>query len=106
MSGTEMAFREMDDRLDAARAEIVRLRTRVVELEDLQQGLHPDWKSAPEWANYWAMDRDGTSFWYAQEPILDDYFWNNKGPYSRCEAAISERWIDSLCRRPVISMPV
>ncbi len=28
----------------------------------------PSWDTAPEWANWLAMDADGTWFWYEQEP--------------------------------------
>lgn len=29
----------------------------------------PSWDSAPEWANYLAMDEDGTWWWYQNEPV-------------------------------------
>ena len=86
--------------IDRRSDEVKRLQARVTELEAYQRGLSPDWTSAPTWANYWAMDKDGTSFWYAQEPTLEDYYWNNNGVYSQCEACVAERWIDSLCHRP------
>lgn len=28
----------------------------------------PDWKDAPEWANWLAMDSDGIWWWYENEP--------------------------------------
>ncbi len=28
----------------------------------------PDWKDAPEWANWLAMDADGRWFWYKDKP--------------------------------------
>jgi len=31
----------------------------------------PDWKDAPEWANYLAMDSDNNWYWYEFEPWLD-----------------------------------
>lgn len=30
----------------------------------------PDWKDAPEWAQYLAMDADGKWYWYEKQPIL------------------------------------
>jgi hypothetical protein len=30
----------------------------------------PDWKDAPEWANWLAMDRDGMWYWYEVEPKI------------------------------------
>lgn len=29
----------------------------------------PSWDDAPEWANWLAMDADGTWFWFEDEPI-------------------------------------
>jgi hypothetical protein len=31
----------------------------------------PDWKDAPEWANYLAMDRDGLWAWHENKPITE-----------------------------------
>lgn len=33
--------------------------------------MKPDWKDAPEWANWLAMDGDGRWNWYNCEPIWD-----------------------------------
>lgn len=30
--------------------------------------MKPDWKGAPEWANWLAMDGDGMWFWHEYEP--------------------------------------
>ena len=30
--------------------------------------MKPDWKDAPEWARYLAMDKDGTWWWYEIKP--------------------------------------
>lgn len=30
--------------------------------------MKPDWKDAPEWANWLAMDEDGYWYWYELEP--------------------------------------
>ena len=29
----------------------------------------PDWKGAPEWANYLAQDMNGVWYWFEFEPI-------------------------------------
>lgn len=42
--------------------------------------VKPDWNSAPEWANWWAVDADGLAHWYANEPHTDDDgFWDFEG---------------------------
>lgn len=30
----------------------------------------PDWTQAPEWAQWWTVDPDGSVYWYEQKPIL------------------------------------
>lgn len=31
----------------------------------------PDWSQAPEWANWWAMDKNGKGFWHSLTPSRD-----------------------------------
>lgn len=31
----------------------------------------PDWKTAPRWARFVAMDSSGAWYWYAERPIVD-----------------------------------
>lgn len=42
--------------------------------------MKPDWKDAPEWAQWLAMDGDGCWFWFEAKPLLaypgcDDCYW-------------------------------
>lgn len=37
--------------------------------------IKPSWDNAPEWANWLAMDADGTWYWYNVKPIKDDDCW-------------------------------
>ena len=39
----------------------------------------PDWKYAPPWATYLAMDSTGTWFWHEFEPELECGEWENTG---------------------------
>lgn len=45
----------------------------------------PDWKDAPEWAQWLAMDEDGQWCWFVGEPSKYNYVWmpapeyNNNG---------------------------
>jgi len=34
--------------------------------------LHPSgfWKHAPAWANYYAIDGDGSAYWFVNKPVL------------------------------------
>ena len=52
----------------------------------------PSWKNAPPWANYLAMEADGTWFWYELEPWAEGMcFWNSHGK----EEALASRSEDS-----------
>ena len=41
----------------------------------------PDWSSAPEWAEYLAMDSDGWWCWFLDEPKYNQNYgiWRNSG---------------------------
>ena len=42
----------------------------------------PDWKDAPEWAEWLAMDEGGGWYWYGYKPWLNEASWetNNTNP--------------------------
>lgn len=66
--------------------------------------MKPDWENAPFWANYLAMDMDGSWYWYENEPSIEDAFddegWSfNKGNIELVEQDYSD-WKESLERRP------
>lgn len=37
--------------------------------------MKPDWKDAPNWANWLAMDKDGEWWWFENEPELRESWW-------------------------------
>jgi len=37
--------------------------------------VKPDWKDAPEWAQWVAMDADGVWFWYEEKPKFGRSDW-------------------------------
>jgi len=46
--------------------------------------MEPDWSKAPEWANYFAMDADGTWWWHELKPNVSEdnpssSEWHNEG---------------------------
>lgn len=63
----------------------------------------PLWSTAPEWAQYLAMDEDGTWYWYEIEPTLFTTVWDCEIPY-RSEIADRnpEGWKRSLEKKPEI----
>jgi len=61
--------------------------------------MKPDWKDAPEWAKWLAMDEDGSWYWYEKEPYSGDGEWYGAGgQLSHVGQTIS--WEDSLTKRP------
>jgi hypothetical protein len=46
--------------------------------------MKPDWKDAPEWANWLAQDKDGHWYWFEKLPWLDGGFWVCDASRSRC----------------------
>lgn len=62
--------------------------------------MKPDWKDAPEWANFLARDEGGTWFWYEKQPHRKAYYWTSVGVGS-VEAEENYRpWEESLEYRP------
>lgn len=37
--------------------------------------MKPDWKDAPDWANYLAQDDNGSWSWFEHEPEWQDDMW-------------------------------
>lgn len=64
--------------------------------------MKPDWKDAPEWAQWLAMDEDGMWGWYEIEPRIsstNDFWFSPKGKSSFVK--ISE-WKKTLEQRQKI----
>ena len=66
--------------------------------------MKPDWKDAPEWAKWLAMDGDGWWYWYARKPIKDDAGWHSEYRYSsvykHSAAPSSPEWWETREQRP------
>ena len=61
--------------------------------------MKPNWSTAPSWARYLAMDRDGEWYWFSHEPNAGiSGWWISVGEC--CRAGISN-WRDTLEERPV-----
>lgn len=64
--------------------------------------MKPLWDdpNCPEWANYLAMDADGTWNWFEEIPYASDYFNEWRGSRGRTErAAKSASWDETLEER-------
>jgi hypothetical protein len=60
----------------------------------------PDWKDAPEWANWLAQDSNGSWYWYQIKPVKRGSFtWDALGRFALAESSSSD-WGSSLARRP------
>lgn len=61
----------------------------------------PDWSQAPEWANWWAADKDLVSFWHEDKPKFDEIEFYQCGMF--CDAPsfnYQSNWQESLRKRP------
>ena len=65
--------------------------------------MKPSWGEAPEWANWLAMDEDGSWGWFEAEPEVSDYFdmWDSEYTYLPAGKYYGDDdWTESLERRP------
>jgi hypothetical protein len=61
----------------------------------------PDWKDAPEWASYLAMDRNGTWCWHEKFVIPSGGLWQSRGHGKVAIAHEPEDvWRETLEERP------
>ena len=61
----------------------------------------PDWSQAPDWANWWAIDKDLVSFWHEDKPKFDEVEFYQCGVF--CDAPsfnYQGNWQESLRKRP------
>ena len=64
--------------------------------------MRPEWKDAPEWANYRAMDSNGEWFWYECSPEGGLEVWLvSEGDYAH--AGRDSSWKETKEERPVSS---
>ena len=60
----------------------------------------PDWKDAPDWAQYLAMDSNGEWCWFADKPMAENTgFWTTFGKYENVKIEDVEYWKDTLRSR-------
>jgi hypothetical protein len=64
--------------------------------------VKPDWKDAPEWANWLAMDEDGSWYWYESEPEANTYLqaWLDKPDTKLLQAGDVYRWTETKEAKP------
>jgi len=61
--------------------------------------MKPDWKYAPEWANWLAMDSDGAWFWYEMQPDARRGKFRTDGKVTLAVTP-KDRWENTLEPRP------
>lgn len=61
--------------------------------------MKPDWKDAPEWANWLAMDGNGRWYWHENKPhplkFTEEWVYGGKNEFAGMQLA----WVDSLEQR-------
>ena len=61
--------------------------------------MKPDWKDAPAWAKYMAMNADKTWTFFQSKPIAGDYNWNSYNGMVKDVIDIIN-WEETLEERP------
>ena len=65
--------------------------------------MKPEWKDAPEWAQWLAQDESGVWYWYEMKPDIFDDFWDNRtGLYLLATPSSEGRWQETLEQRPAV----
>lgn len=63
--------------------------------------MKPDWKDAPEWANWLAMDANGTYNWFESRPVFQRTWWVNPEPgYKKIAFAGNHDMSQNIEERP------
>ena len=68
----------------------------------------PDWSTAPEWAQYFAINASGKSHWFFSKPIQRKNVWYVVGAENTAEGPLyhvawaAQHWRESLRQRPVM----
>lgn len=67
--------------------------------------MKPDWKDAPEWAQWLAMDEDGEWVWFQKKPEASDdngdgFWWAPVGEACYANVVGGGRWDETLEARP------
>jgi hypothetical protein len=63
--------------------------------------MKPNWSDSPAWAQYLAMNYDGTWYWYKEKPTLTFSWWKSTDHLIKHAEVITEDWRDTLEERPV-----
>jgi hypothetical protein len=64
--------------------------------------MKPDWKDAPDWANWLSRDEDGGWWWYEIKPCLSmsRREWVNNGGKVEAHTGPNDIWYNSAEERP------
>lgn len=62
--------------------------------------MKPDWKDAPEWARWLAMDADGDWFWFEDRPSCNRKAWLSTSQRCALAGGANDYFRLSLEERP------
>lgn len=62
----------------------------------------PDWKDAPEWAQWLAQDSSGAWYWYERKPFALGTVWVDDGGRSASAIKFSREWESTIEQRPAV----
>ena len=62
--------------------------------------MKPTWNTAPDWAQYLAMDEDGVWTWYAKKPKASLSYWYSYDRELQTNEPTNDNWKTTLEPRP------
>jgi hypothetical protein len=74
-------------------------------ISDIPRIEIPDWRNAPEWANWLAQDKGGAWYWYQYPVVIDGGWWVEREGYdgnveqAACSGKLLD-WESTLQSRP------
>ena len=61
--------------------------------------------TCPDWAEWAAVDEDGTACWFSDKPDLLDVYWAAPYPDTRCEKILEEAFDAYDCEDTLVQRP-
>ena len=99
---------ERTDGAEEAIANIMAVVDALTEQDAQPDAPLPDWTTAPEWAQWWAVDADGMACWYTSEPKIYESVWGPEDDrwhvtHGLVDLPLGVDWRTTLRRRPEVT---
>lgn len=98
----EMRIASMVDEIHTDMENILKRKDDKVIIQRFTGPRFADWSTAPDWANWWAMDSNGDCMWYEENPIAEPSHgeWIVNSGATQLDTSAEPSWIKTLEKRP------